>query len=55
MAAALTALAGRNVHVVTVNDYLAQRDAELGEPLFTRLGFTQTVAGEVFDRGSTLV
>jgi preprotein translocase subunit SecA len=40
MAAALTALAGRNVHVVTVNDYLAERDAELGEPLFTRLGFT---------------
>jgi len=40
MAAALTALAGRNVHVVTVNDYLAKRDAELGEPLFTRLGFT---------------
>lgn len=39
MAAALNALAGRNVHVVTVNDYLAERDAELGRPLFERLGF----------------
>ncbi|HEV2517590.1 MAG TPA: prepilin peptidase [Devosia sp.] len=40
MAAALTALAGRPVHVVTVNDYLAERDAVLGQPLFSRLGFT---------------
>jgi preprotein translocase subunit SecA len=40
MAAALNAMAGRPVHVVTVNDYLAERDAELGRPLFERLGFT---------------
>ncbi len=30
----LNALSGRGVHVVTVNDYLAQRDAENNRPLF---------------------
>ncbi|AEW44326.1 preprotein translocase subunit (ATPase) [Serratia symbiotica str. 'Cinara cedri'] len=30
----LNALCGRGVHVVTVNDYLAQRDAENNRPLF---------------------
>ncbi len=30
----LNALAGRGVHVVTVNTYLAQRDAEWNEPIF---------------------
>ncbi len=30
----LNALAGRGVHIVTVNDYLAERDAEWNEPLF---------------------
>lgn len=30
----LNALAGRGVHVVTVNDYLARRDAEWNAPLF---------------------
>lgn len=30
----LNALAGRGVHVVTVNDYLAKRDAEWNEPIF---------------------
>ncbi len=30
----LNALAGRGVHVITVNDYLAKRDAEWNEPLF---------------------
>ncbi|MEQ8582237.1 MAG: preprotein translocase subunit SecA [Marinoscillum sp.] len=30
----LNALAGRGVHVVTVNDYLAKRDAEWNAPLF---------------------
>lgn len=34
----LNALAGRGVHVVTVNDYLARRDAEWMSPLFTGLG-----------------
>jgi len=30
----LNALAGRGVHIVTVNDYLARRDAEWNAPLF---------------------
>ncbi len=30
----LNALAGRGVHVITVNTYLAQRDAEWNEPIF---------------------
>ncbi|TLU97978.1 preprotein translocase subunit SecA [Dyadobacter luticola] len=30
----LNALAGRGVHIVTVNDYLAKRDAEWNAPLF---------------------
>ncbi|MGC4108818.1 MAG: DEAD/DEAH box helicase [Thermomicrobiales bacterium] len=34
----LNALTGRGVHVVTVNDYLARRDAEWMSPLFTGLG-----------------
>ncbi|WP_237385651.1 preprotein translocase subunit SecA [Xenorhabdus sp. Sc-CR9] len=36
----LNALSGRGVHVVTVNDYLAQRDAENNRPLFEFLGMT---------------
>src|SRR3954462_1137416 len=36
----LNALAGKGVHLVTVNDYLAQRDAEWNRPVFERLGIT---------------
>ena len=36
----LNALTGKGVHVVTVNDYLAQRDAENNRPLFEFLGLT---------------
>ncbi|WP_340608233.1 preprotein translocase subunit SecA [Xenorhabdus bharatensis] len=36
----LNALSGRGVHVVTVNDYLAQRDAENNRPLFEFLGLS---------------
>jgi preprotein translocase subunit SecA len=36
----LNALAGNGVHLVTVNDYLAQRDAEWNRPVFERLGIT---------------
>ncbi|OOR89774.1 preprotein translocase subunit SecA [Moraxella caviae] len=36
----LNALSGKGVHVVTVNDYLAGRDAELNRPLFAFLGLT---------------
>src|SRR6187397_9587 len=36
----LNALAGNNVHLVTVNDYLAKRDAEWNRPVYDRLGVT---------------
>ena len=36
----LNAISGKGVHLVTVNDYLAQRDAELNRPLFSFLGMT---------------
>lgn len=36
----LNALAGRGVHVVTVNDYLAKRDSEWNGPVFEFLGLT---------------
>ncbi|NIY88322.1 preprotein translocase subunit SecA [Vibrio campbellii] len=36
----LNALPGKGVHVVTVNDYLATRDAETNRPLFEFLGMT---------------
>lgn len=36
----LNALSGKGVHIVTVNDYLAQRDAENNRPLFEFLGLT---------------
>src|ERR1700745_3392852 len=38
--AALNALAGRGVHIVTVNDYLARRDAEWMSPLYRSLGLS---------------
>jgi len=40
LAAYLNALSGRGVHVVTVNDYLAQRDAEWMGKLYNFLGLT---------------
>ncbi|KIO37725.1 preprotein translocase subunit SecA [Shewanella sp. cp20] len=36
----LNALTGKGVHVITVNDYLARRDAENNRPLFEFLGMT---------------
>jgi len=36
----LNALAGRGVHLVTVNDYLAKRDAEWTRPVYEALGQT---------------
>ncbi|HEY9265234.1 MAG TPA: accessory Sec system translocase SecA2, partial [Mycobacterium sp.] len=40
IAAAGYALAGRSVHVITINDYLARRDAEWMGPLIEALGLT---------------
>ena len=36
----LNALTGKGVHVVTVNDYLAERDADTMRPVFSYLGMT---------------
>jgi preprotein translocase subunit SecA len=36
----LNAIAGKGVHVVTVNDYLAKRDSEWNGPIFEFLGLT---------------
>jgi preprotein translocase subunit SecA len=38
--AALNALAGRGVHIITVNDYLARRDAEWMSALYRGLGLS---------------
>src|SRR5439155_200691 len=40
MPAFLNALTGKGVHVTTVNDYLASRDAEWMGPIYTSLGLT---------------
>ncbi|MBV8313486.1 MAG: preprotein translocase subunit SecA, partial [Planctomycetaceae bacterium] len=40
LAAYLNALEGKGVHVVTVNDYLARRDAEWMSPIYSGLGMT---------------
>jgi preprotein translocase subunit SecA len=40
LAVTLNALTGRGVHVVTVNDYLARRDAEWMGRIYSFLGFT---------------
>ena len=36
----LNALTGKGVHVITVNDYLAKRDAEWMEPIYNFLGMS---------------
>jgi len=40
LAAYLVHLTGRHVHIVTVNDYLAKRDAEWMGPIYLSLGLT---------------
>ncbi|MGA2007936.1 MAG: preprotein translocase subunit SecA, partial [Solirubrobacteraceae bacterium] len=40
LAVVLNTLAGAGVHVVTVNDYLARRDAEWMTPIYEALGVT---------------
>jgi len=39
-AAYLNAIPGKGIHIVTVNDYLASRDAEWMRPIFSYLGMT---------------
>lgn len=48
----LNALAGRGVHVVTVNDYLAKRDAEWMGPIFRWLGLSVGVIQHDLDSAS---
>jgi len=43
LAAYLNALPGKGVHIVTVNDYLAQRDSEWMGRVFARVGMTTGV------------
>ena len=45
LAVYLNALSGNGVHVVTVNDYLARRDAEWMEPIYQFLGLSVGVIG----------
>jgi preprotein translocase subunit SecA len=40
LAVALNALAGKGLHLVTVNDYLARRDAEWMKPIYDMLGIS---------------
>lgn len=40
LAVGAAAMAGIPVHVITVNDYLAERDADTMRPLFERLGLS---------------
>jgi preprotein translocase subunit SecA len=52
MAAILNAIAGKGVHVVTVNDYLARRDPQWMGPIFHFLGLTVgMILGQQSDGG----
>ncbi|MEJ8562136.1 hypothetical protein QTO30_13495 [Yoonia sp. GPGPB17] len=46
LAVATIALSGRQVHVMTVNDYLAERDSEETGPLYDFLGLTRATVLE---------
>jgi preprotein translocase subunit SecA len=48
----LNALTGRGVHVVTVNDYLARRDAEWMGKVYAALGLTTGVVVPQMDEGA---
>ncbi len=48
----LNALTGKGVHVITVNDYLAKRDAEWMSPIFTSLGASVGYIVHEIDPGS---
>lgn len=50
LAAYLNAIEGKGVHIITVNDYLAKRDADKMSALFARLGMTVgcNIAGLTF-------
>ena len=53
LAAILNAIAGKGVHVVTVNDYLARRDPQWMGPIFHFLGLTVgMILGQQSDGGA---
>ncbi|MDO7253594.1 preprotein translocase subunit SecA [Helicobacter cappadocius] len=55
LAVALNAMSGKSVHVVTVNDYLANRDANEMEPLYNFLGYSiGVITAEVKDDNQRL-
>ena len=50
LAVSLNALSGKGVHLVTVNDYLARRDAEWMKPIYDMLGVSVGILqSEVYD------
>ncbi|MGM0518726.1 MAG: preprotein translocase subunit SecA [Campylobacterota bacterium] len=52
LAVALNAMKAKGVHVVTVNDYLASRDAQDLEPLYNYLGYSVgSITGDIKDDG----
>ena len=52
LAVALNAMKAKGVHVVTVNDYLASRDAQDLEPLYNFLGYSVgSITGDIKDDG----
>lgn len=55
LAVSLNAMSGKSVHVVTVNDYLANRDAREMEPLYNFLGYSiGVITAEVKDDNQRL-
>ncbi len=50
----LNALAGKGVHVTTVNDYLAKRDAEWMGPVYQKLGLTVGVLQQRMEDGQRI-
>ena len=50
----LNALSGKGVHVTTVNDYLAKRDAEWIGPVYQKLGMTVGVLQQKMDEADRI-
>ncbi|MFY7867359.1 hypothetical protein [Roseateles sp.] len=55
LAAAAAALGGLAVHVITVNDYLAERDRDSLRPLYEALGLSSDVVLEAMDESARRV
>ncbi|HET8863738.1 MAG TPA: preprotein translocase subunit SecA [Solirubrobacterales bacterium] len=55
LAVFLNTLAGNSVHVVTVNDYLARRDAEWMKPVYDKLGMSVAAIQDADDHAARQV